>query len=111
MNRDSETLLAQLMTTPVGRRWILKAGLGSAAAVAAATLSRSATTTAWAAGLNQTATPPAASQSTSPSGASQPKPTTNRTLHFALGPAVSGGISNLTLIANHSKVPLVAHTT
>jgi hypothetical protein len=40
MNRNSETLLAQLMSTPVGRRWILKAGLGSAATLAAATMSR-----------------------------------------------------------------------
>src|SRR4029453_17412858 len=101
MNRDSETLLAQLMTTPAGRRWILKAGLGSAAAVAAATLSRSASTTAWAADLNQPSSPTA----TRASAASQPSATANRTLHFALTPAVSGGIAHLELVANGARVP------
>jgi len=110
MNRESETLLSQLMTTPVGRRWILKAGLGSAVAIAATTLSRSANATAWAADLHQAATPAQASQSSSAAAASQPKPTANRTLQFALTPAVSGGISNLVLVANGARTPLVAHT-
>ena len=38
MDRDTEALLQNLMATPVGRRWLLKAGLGSAAAIAAAHL-------------------------------------------------------------------------
>jgi hypothetical protein len=108
MHRDSETLLAQLMTTPVGRRWILKAGLGSAAAIAAAAMSRSDAATAWAADLHQAATP--ANQSTSASSANQPKPTANRTLQFALTPAVSGEITNLELVANGARTSLVAHT-
>ena len=33
-SREDERLLAQLQGTPVGRRWLLKAGLGSAAAAA-----------------------------------------------------------------------------
>jgi hypothetical protein len=112
MNRDSESLLQQLMTTPVGRRWILKAGLGSAAAIAAATLSRSATTTAWAAGLNQSTTPAATATPTSnASAASQPSRTANRTLHFALAAAASGGVTNMKLVANDQRLPLVAHTT
>ena len=37
-NTDSESLLQDLMATPVGRRWLLKAGLGSAPAIAAASL-------------------------------------------------------------------------
>src|SRR5215204_4475301 len=105
MHRDSETLLAQLMTTPVGRRWILKAGLGSAAAIAAVAMSRSAAATAWAADLHQAATPAAPSHSTSASSANQPKPTANRTLQFALTPAVAGGITNLELVANGGRTP------
>jgi hypothetical protein len=40
LHRDSERawLLQELLATPVGRRWLLKAGLGSAAAMAAASL-------------------------------------------------------------------------
>ena len=38
MGRDTEALIQDLMATPVGRRWLLKAGLGSAAAIAAASL-------------------------------------------------------------------------
>ena len=38
MRRDTEALIQDLMATPVGRRWLLKAGLGSAAAIAAAAL-------------------------------------------------------------------------
>ena len=52
----------------------------------------------------------AASQSPSASAASQPTPSANRTLHFALAPAVSGGIANLELVANGARTPLVAHT-
>jgi len=110
MNHDSESLLQQLTTTPVGRRWLLKAGLGSAAAIAAATVSRSANATAWAAGLSQSATPAVASQSPTPNPASQQKPTANRTLHFALSEATSGGIANHQLVANATHTPLVAHT-
>jgi hypothetical protein len=33
-DREDERLLAGLQATPVGRRWLLKAGLGSAAAAA-----------------------------------------------------------------------------
>src|SRR5262252_9924019 len=110
MNQDSESLLQQLSTTAVGRRWLLKAGLGSAAAIAAATLSRSANATAWAAGLSQSTTPAAASQSPSANSASQQKPTANRTLQFALTEATTGGIGNLRLVANGTRTPLVAHT-
>ena len=123
LQRDSEraSLLHELLTTPVGRRWVLKAGLGSAAAVAAASLP------VWSA----TAVGPsgqASGGSGSPSGV---------TLQFALGPAfavvaprsqaspsggtaggtsappslpTAGGVSDLVLVANGARLPLVPHT-
>src|SRR5262252_2525365 len=124
LQRDSEraSLLHELLTTPVGRRWVLKAGLGSAAAVAAASLP------VWSA----TAVGPSGQASGgtgSPSGV---------TLQFALGPAfaavaprsqaspsgsaasgtpaavpsapTAGGVSDLVLVANGARLPLVPHT-
>ncbi len=85
---DDETgsLLAELWSTPVGRRWLLKAGLGSAAAAAAGVWSR-----------------PAAA-ATRRRGDASP----SATLQFALGHA--RGVSGLVLVANGVRHPLVAHT-
>ena len=89
------------MATPVGRRWILKAGLGSAAAIAVAHLP----------GLSRSAGATPSSTAAHARVAGQPARTANRTLHFALGPAMAaGGLSNLVLAANGASMPLVAHT-
>jgi hypothetical protein len=80
LERDSQqaSLLQHLLGTPVGRRWLLKAGLGSAAAVAVANLP------AWSAPnvLAQVS----AGASPSAGGGSA----TGITLQFALGAALAG---------------------
>ncbi len=86
-------LLAGLGATPVGRRWLLKAGLGSALAASAA----------WLAG------PVAAGASPGPApGTGRPSAAGGLGWQFALGPAV--GVSGLVLVANGARVGLVAHT-
>ncbi|MBV9426082.1 MAG: hypothetical protein JOZ98_24470 [Solirubrobacterales bacterium] len=87
LDRDTERWLAELWSTPVGRRWLLKAGLGSAAAAVAAR--------AWSA-------PVAEAASRVRAGASGVR------LQFALGAA--SGVSDLVLVANGEQHPLVAHT-
>ncbi|MBV8993996.1 MAG: hypothetical protein JO287_09930, partial [Pseudonocardiales bacterium] len=87
LDRESELWLAELWSTPVGRRWLLKAGLGSAAAAVAAR--------GWSA-------PVAAAASRVRAGASAVR------LQFALGAA--SGASDLVLVANGERHPLVAHT-
>ena len=101
LDRDAEALLGNLMATPVGRRWLLKAGLGSAAAIAAAHLPA----------LSRSAPAPGRQPGRASRSARrrQPAPTTNRTLQFALGPAMDG-VANLTLVSNGVRMPLVAHT-
>jgi hypothetical protein len=84
------------MATPVGRRWLLKAGLGSAAAIAAASLPL---------GLA-----PAMATGATPTTPGATGRTTNRTLHFALTQATAGGIKDLKLEALGASMPLVAHT-
>jgi hypothetical protein len=96
-----ESLIQHLMATPVGRRWLLKAGLGSAAAIAAASLPL---------GLAPALAAGAAQTTTSASGATQPGRTTNRTLQFSLTQATSGGIKDLKLVALGASMPLVPHT-
>jgi len=83
-SRGDERLLAELQATPVGRRWLLKAGLGSAAAAAAASLG------------------PVA-----PAQAAPVRASASAGLQFALDVP---GVSGLVLVANGSQVPLVAHT-
>ncbi len=84
---ESELVLAELWSTPVGRRWVLKAGLGSAAAVAAE---------AWAG--------PALAQA-----ARRRRGVAEQTsLQFALGSL--RGVSNLELTVNGHRVSLVRHT-
>ena len=97
---ESEALLRELWLTPVGRRWVLKAGLGSAAAVAVANLR------VW-------SDPAVAVAAKLASGSS-----VSTTLHFALGAATrhhgAGSehrrLSDLVLVANGARLPLVPHT-
>ncbi|MBV9580828.1 MAG: hypothetical protein JO057_19780, partial [Chloroflexi bacterium] len=76
LDRNSEhaSLLQHLLDAPVGRRWLLKAGLGSAAAVAVANLPT------WSGPTGVLA------QTTSDGGGSS----TGVTLQFALGDALAG---------------------
>jgi hypothetical protein len=105
-----ESLIHHLMATPVGRRWLLKAGLGSAGAIVAATLPLG-LAPALAAGAAQTTTSAAgARQTTAAAGATVTGRTTSRTLHFALTQATSGGIKDLKLVALGATMPLVPHT-
>ena len=80
-----DSVLEELLATPVGRRWLLKAGLGSVVAGAAAG--------AW-------SSPAVARRRT---GAS-----TSASLQFALGHV--GGVSGLVLVANGERYPLVGHS-
>jgi len=106
LNQDSEraSLLQHLLETPIGRRWLFKAGLSSAAAVAVANVPVWSTPTGV---LAQAA--PGTGTGTGPS------PSRGVSLQFALGTPTSsasgGGLSDLTLIANGARLPLVAHTT
>ena len=88
-DRGDERLLAELQGTPVGRRWLLKAGLGSAAAAAAASLG------------------PAASAATRARNAASAPAAVSAGLQFALEVP---GVSGLVLAVNGARVPLVAHT-
>jgi hypothetical protein len=98
VDRETQSLLRELWATPVGRRWVLKAGLGAAAAAAAARV--------WSDPVVAAAAKRAAGRSSS------------TTLHFALGAATRHhgaggkhrGVSDLVLVANGKRVPLVAHT-
>jgi hypothetical protein len=115
-NGEQVSLVQQLSATPVGRRWLIKAGLGTAGALAAASLPFVAAASPIA---QVTGTPTPKPESTS-----QPVfdtgSTTGLTLQFALGKyltpvsaaptTTAGGVSDLTLIANGARLPLVAHT-
>lgn len=84
---ESRSLLEELWATPVGRRWVLKAGLGSALAGAS-----------WLYGGSRVA------------GAAQRavKGASATDLQFALGSA--HGVSDLVLVANGTRSPLATHT-
>jgi hypothetical protein len=145
LERDSEqtSLLLHLLKTSVGRRWLLKAGLGSAAAVAVANLPAWSTPSSAlaqvGAGGGQSAEGAAAAgitlqfalgaalagvgvQPTPAAGrsASSTTPRTSETPEATApgAPTASvtrsgpdpGGISNLVLIANGARLPLIAHT-
>src|SRR5688572_32759899 len=85
----SEALLDELWSTPVGRRWLMKAGLGSAAAMGV--------------GMQLPASAPAAA------ARQQPRPERKeRDLHFALGHV--RGVKRLRLVANTQEFPLKRHT-
>ncbi len=87
---DGETrlLLEELWATPVGRRWLLKAGLGSAVALGV--------------GL-QGARGPAEARSRQKAGRRE-----STDLHFAFGHL--RGVSGLTLMANGERIRLARHT-
>jgi len=81
---EEQGTIEQLMRTPVGRRWLLKAGLS---AVAVGAVLRRAP--AWAAGVRA-------------------KPVVRVVHHFALGAAAS--LANLKVVANGQVFPLTPHT-
>jgi hypothetical protein len=83
LDSESRSLLQELGATPVSRRWMLKAGLGSAAAVALHLPS-------------------------SPAVAAPTRVRSSSALHFAL--ATATGVSDLMLVANGARFPLVPHT-
>jgi hypothetical protein len=84
---DIEARLEELWETPVGRRWLLKAGLGSAVV----------------AGAQMYAGPALAASSRIASRAAVPGE-----LQFALGSLP--GVTDLTLVVNGQRIPLTAHT-
>src|SRR5689334_21656736 len=86
---EADALLRDLWSTPVGRRWVLKAGLGAAAAAA----------------LDRVWSHPAVAQAAKPHTGSPP----STSLHFALGSAK--GVSGLELLAHGKRHRLVRHTT
>lgn len=86
LDRESLSLLGQLWETPVGRRWVLKAGLASAAAM----------------GAQLYGGKPAAAQGPAAAGL------VRRDLQFALGSV--RGVSDLEVVVNGVRVPLVSHS-
>jgi hypothetical protein len=85
---SAEAIIEELLATPVGRRWLMKAGLGSAAALGA--------------GMSLPASAPAAARQQDRPG---PK---ERDFHFALGHA--RGVKRMRLIANTQEYTLKRHT-
>ena len=87
LDGESQSLLAELWETPVGRRSVLKAGLASAAALGAGSIA-------------------------APGAEGAPRKKRRRVettdLHFALGHV--RGVSRLTLHANGKRIPLRRHT-
>ncbi len=88
LDDETQSLVEELWTTPVGRRWVLKAGLASAAALGVA--SQRTTTAAQAAARKRT-------------------PRVESTdLQFVLGHLP--GVSKLSLHADGKRIPLKRHT-
>ena len=87
---DGESLLEELWTTPVGRRWVLEAGLASAVALGAAGH-----------GARRAEPARAARQR-------RRRRRETRHLHFALGHL--RGVTELTLAAGATRLPLRRHT-
>jgi len=81
----------RLLETPVGRRWLLKAGLGSALLAGAR----------FYAG-------PAAASAAKPAHAEEKAGPVRTTLQFALGPA--HGVTDLVLVGGARRIALTAHT-
>ena len=88
LDENDESLIDDLLATPVGRRWLLKAGLASAVGLTAA---------------GKLAT---AARAT-PARPSRP-PTETLDLQFALGHL--SGVSQLRLVANGAEIELERHT-
>jgi hypothetical protein len=89
---ESQSLLQELMVTPVGRRWLLKAGLGSRGG-----------------GAGPAPPPGGAPAAATGQKRQQAQPVTSTTMmQFALGSVT--GVSGLTLFANGARYPLTAHT-
>ncbi len=93
-NDEVQDTIAELMQTPVGRRWLLKAGFSAAAT---GLLLRGAT--AWgAAGSDEAAEDAIAAQATG---------LAPRTVHFVLGAV--GGLRDLRVISHGEEIPLSRH--
>lgn len=88
LDSETQSLLEELWTTEVGRRWVLKAGLASAVALGVA--SQPTTGAAQAAARKRT------------------RRVESTDLHFVLGHL--RGVSKLTLVANGKRIPLSRHT-
>jgi hypothetical protein len=88
LDSETQSLLEELWTTEVGRRWVLKAGLASAVAL----------------GVVSQRTPGAAQAA----GRKRTRRMESTDLHFALGHL--RGVSKLTLVANGKRIPLLRHT-
>jgi hypothetical protein len=89
---EAQRAIAELMTTPVGRRWLLKAGVGAAAA--------------WALPAGATAaTRRKAGADTHGAG---PRTRRGIVFHFALGPAAH--LADLRVVASGREVALTPHT-
>ncbi len=88
LGSDGQSVLEDLLATPVGRRWALKAGLGSAAALGV--------------GLH-------AETGSALTAPRRPSRRVERTdLHFVFGHV--HGVSGLTLVANGQRILLSRHT-
>src|SRR4029079_13939047 len=86
IDRQSWALLKDLWETPVGRRWVLKAGLGSAVALGAELYAR----------------PVVAAAKRAAAGVGPAD------FHFRFGS--QPGLSDLVLVGNGVSTPLAAHT-
>src|SRR5262245_53269867 len=89
---EAQRTIAGLMRTPVGRRWLLKAGLGAAAA---------AVMPAW-------ATPATGQGTMADDRGAAPRSRRGIVFHFALGPAA--GLADLRGVASGSEFALIPHT-
>src|SRR5262245_1449065 len=89
---EAQRAIAELMRTPVGRRWLLKAGLGAAAA---------STMRAWA----TAATGPGA---VADERGAAPRSRRRIVFHFALGPAAH--LADLRVVASGREFALIPHT-
>jgi hypothetical protein len=89
---EAQRAIAELMKTPVGRRWLLKAGLGAAAAAMPA----------WAAAAGR---PDAAVANTLGAATRSRRGTV---FHFALGPAAH--LADLRVVASGREFALIPHT-
>ena len=86
---EAQRTIAELTRTPIGRRWLLKMGVSTAAALAVP---------AWAAAQAPPAPAPAA-----------PRARRGIVFHFALGPAVAA-LPDLTLVVDGHRIPLTPHS-
>src|SRR4029453_10223102 len=90
---ETQRTIAELMTTPLGRRWLLKAGCGAAAAAAMPV---------WAAAAGR----PDVAVADERGATTRSRRGTG--FHFALGPAA--GLADLRVVASGREFALIPHT-